>query len=240
MHRYLFGPVYSRRLGLSLGVELVPLKLCSFDCVYCECGPTDTLTTARDEYVPIDRVEDELSRFLSTHPPPDYITFSGPGEPTLNSGIGRIIRFAKTDYPHIPTAVLTNGSLLSDPQVRADLCAADVVLPSLDAASGHAFRRIDRPAPGLELSAYIEGLEAFRAEYSGEIRLEVMVLPGVNDDWDNLKLLKDAFVRVRPDLIQVNTLDRPGTLADIEAASWETLHAIADYWADVAPAEVIE
>jgi wyosine [tRNA(Phe)-imidazoG37] synthetase (radical SAM superfamily) len=223
MYRYLFGPVPSRRLGLSLGVDLVPHKVCTFDCVYCECGPTTLQTLERREYVPASEVMAELDHFLGSQPRPDYITFSGSGEPTLNTAIGRIIEFLKSDARAAPVAVLTNGSLLYQAQVRKDLMLADVVLPSLDAALVSTFERIDRPLREFDLERYLQGLVDFRREYRGQIWLEIMVLPGYNDNPQDLELLKEAVLRIGPDRVQLNTLDRPGAVEGLRAATREEL-----------------
>ena len=131
MYKYLFGPVPSRRLGMSLGVDLVPKKVCSLNCVYCEVGHTTKLTTERKEYILYDKVTSELEHYFANNPDPDYITFSGSGEPTLNSRIGDVLQFIKQQKPDIPVAVLTNGTLLYDKKVRDELMDANVVLPSL-------------------------------------------------------------------------------------------------------------
>ncbi|MBK1691026.1 radical SAM protein [Ectothiorhodospira mobilis] len=230
MYKHLFGPVPSRRLGMSLGVDLVPPKVCSYNCVYCECGKTTTPTARRDEYVPVDEVLAELGRFLEENPAPDYITLSGSGEPTLNSRIGEVIRFIKSQSRDIPVAVLTNGSLLSDPKVRGELLPADLVLPSLDAATEATFRRMDRPVRAVRLDDCIQGLVDFRREFSGRIWVEVMLLAGYNDNPEDLRRLREALVRIAPDRIQLNTLDRPGVLADLQAVSPETLERIRQDW----------
>ena len=230
MYKYLFGPVPSRRLGMSLGVDLVPKKVCSLDCVYCEVGHTTKLTTERKEYILYDKVITELGDYLSNNPDPDYITFSGSGEPTLNSRIGDVLQFIKNNKPTIPVAVLTNGTMLYDKKARDELLDADVVLPSLDAARENTFQKINRPSPGLSVKKHINGLIDFRKEYSGQIWLEVFIVPGYNDNIDDLKALKKAFRDIKPDHIQLNTLDRPGTVADIHAASHEDLKMIVDYW----------
>ena len=143
-YTYLFGPVPSRRLGMSLGVDLVPRKVCTLDCVYCEVGRTTTLTSDRKEYIPAAAIIEELGRFFATNTTAiDYITISGSGEPTLNSGIGDIVRSIKDNIKNIPLTVLTNGTLLYDKNVRDALLAADVVLPSLDAATATGFARIN-------------------------------------------------------------------------------------------------
>lgn len=238
MYRHLFGPVPSRRLGISLGVDLVPHKVCSYNCVYCECGRTTNLTLKRDEYVPAAEVLAELEDFFARHPAPDYVTFSGAGEPTLNSRLGTVLDFIKREYPAAAVAVLTNGSLFSDVQVRSELLAADVVLPSLDAASGEVFRRIDRPPAALSLESVTEGLVAFRQEYSGLLWLEVMILPGYNDDPAELERLRRVLSRIRPDRIQLNTLDRPGTLPGLRPAGVHELRQIRDAW-DLPGTEII-
>jgi wyosine [tRNA(Phe)-imidazoG37] synthetase (radical SAM superfamily) len=229
-YQYLFGPVPSRRLGMSLGVDLVPHKVCSLNCIYCECGKTTRLTLDRTEYVPVDVVLSELLDYFDHHPPPDYVTFSGAGEPTLNRRFGEVLLFLKDRWPDIPVAVLTNGSLLSDPVVRSELMPADLVLPSLDAATEGAFQRIDRPSRQIRLVDYIQGLVDFSAAFSGVIWLEVFILPGINDDIDNLKAMKVAIERIRPDRVQLNTLDRPGTVDDLRPANSAELQQIIDYW----------
>lgn len=231
MYKHLFGPVPSRRLGMSLGVDLVPHKVCSFNCIYCECGKTTNLTTERKEYVPVDDVLKELEDFFHTKPDPDYITFSGAGEPTLNSRFGEVLTFIKSKKPGIPLAVLTNGSLLSNPEVRKELLMSDLVLPSLDAATEKAFRKIDRPSGRVKLDEYIRGLVDFRKEFSGKIWLEIFILPGMNDDIENLDALKLAIGKIRPDAVQLNTLDRPGAVDNIVPATKNMLERIADYWA---------
>jgi len=226
-YRYLFGPVPSRRLGISLGIDLVPYKTCAFDCIYCECGRTTDLTCERREYVPTDRVIAELDDFLAKAPDLDYVTFAGSGEPTLHSGIGEIISFIKDRYPRYRVAVLTNSALLTDPAVRAALMPADLVVPSLDAVSEEAFSRINRSSPGITAGRVLEGLLDFSREYPGEIWLEVFIVPGINDTGEELRLLKDAVAAIKPDRVQVNTLDRPGTEDWVRPASPEAIERIA-------------
>jgi len=230
MYKYLFGPVPSRRLGMSLGVDLVPHKVCSLNCIYCECGSTTKLTTERLEYVPYDKVISELKNFMSNNPAPDYITFSGSGEPTLNSRIGEVVDFIKQNYPDISLALLTNGTLLNDKEVRKEILKTDLVLPSLDAASDIAFQKINRPFNTLKVEDYINGLVEFRNEYSGKIWLEVLIIPDYNDDKENLIKLKEAFLKINPDSIQLNTLDRPGIIDGLRAMSRQELQKIVDFW----------
>lgn len=247
MYKHLFGPVPSRRLGMSLGIDLIPHKICSLNCVYCECGATTRLTRKREEYVPVDEVYSELNEFFRSNPDPDYLTFSGAGEPTLHKHIGDVIAFLKELRPKIPVAVLTNGTLFDDPLVRGELMKADLILPSLDAATDAALRRINRPLRTFRAKGYIEGLVRFSREFSGEIWLEILILPGYNDDRENLDALKEAVGRIKPGRIQLNTLDRPGTVEGLHPASMASLESIAAFLAMdrvkveiIAPPEVRE
>jgi len=226
-YRYLFGPVPSRRLGRSLGIDLVPQKTCAFDCVYCECGQTTNLTCERREYVPTDRVIAELDDYLATAPDLDYVTFAGSGEPTLHTGIGDIIAFIKDRYPRYRVAVLTGSALLADPAVRAALIRADLVVPSLDAISEEVFLKLNRPSPGITAGRVLAGLTAFSREFPGEVWLEVFIVPGQNDTEEELLLLKDAVAAIGPDRVQVNTLDRPGTDIRVRPASPRALERVA-------------
>lgn len=226
-YRYLFGPVLSRRLGVSLGVDLVPHKTCTFDCVYCECGRTTDLTCERREYVPTERVVAELDDYLARAPDLDYITFAGSGEPTLHTGIGEVISFIKDRYPRYRVAVLTGSALLADPDVRTALMRADLVVPSLDAVSEEVFRKINRPSPGLTAGQVLAGLMAFAREFAGEIWLEVFIVPGQNDTEDEIRHLFEAIAAIAPDRVQVNTLDRPGTEVWVRPAPPLALERIA-------------
>lgn len=230
MYKYLFGPVPSRRLGISLGVDLVPHKTCSLDCIYCECGETTNLTLERKEYVPVDEVLKELDDYFKTNPDPDYITLSGSGEPTLNSRLGEVLTFIRQQKPDVSIAVLTNGTLLFREDVRRDLLNADLVMPSLDGASTNALHTINRPHDSISVESYINGLITFRKEFTGKLNLELFILPGCNDSPEELGFLKDAINRIKPDLVQLNTLDRPGVVAGIHAASREELDRIADFF----------
>ncbi|SCL76714.1 molybdenum cofactor biosynthesis protein A [Methanoculleus chikugoensis] len=226
-YRHLFGPVPSRRLGVSLGVDLVPQKTCAYNCVYCECGRTTDLTCERREYVPTGRVIAELDNFLAKGPDLDYVTFAGSGEPTLHSGIGEIIAFIKDRHPRYRVAVLTGSALLADPDVRAALMRADLVVPSLDAVSEEVFSRINRPSPGITAERVLAGLLDFAREYPGEVWLEVFIVPGINDTEEEIRLLKDAVAAINPHRVQVNTLDRPGTDIRVRPAAPGRLARIA-------------
>ena len=228
-YRYLFGPVPSRRLGLSLGVDLVPHKTCTLDCIYCECGETTNLTVTRKEYVPVKDVIAELEHYLASKPDLDYITFSGSGEPALHSGLGAVIDYIKDNYPEYKVCLLTNGTLFTDPAVRKGVLRTDLIVPSLDSACSDAFNRINRPAKNLNCSEIIEALITLRHEYKGLMIMEVLIVPGINDTPQELELLKEALEKIEPDLVQVGTLDRPGTEEWVKTAPKERLQEIADY-----------
>lgn len=229
MYKHLFGPVPSRRLGMSLGVDLVPYKICTLDCVYCECGVTSKLTLKRKEYILFSQVSEELKEYFSTSPKPDYVTLTGSGEPTLNRRIGDIIDFVKENFD-VKVAVLTNGTLLWMPEVRKEISKADLVLPSFDAAVFDDFKRINKPAPELDLQTYLQGLIDFRNEYKGLIWLEVLILPDYNNSEANITTLKHAILQIKPDRVQINTLDRPGAIENLRAATLAELNYIVEKW----------
>jgi wyosine [tRNA(Phe)-imidazoG37] synthetase (radical SAM superfamily) len=222
---YIFGPVPSRRLGLSLGVDVIPKKVCTLDCVYCEVGMTDKRALRRREYFPADAIIAEIEESLAGHSALDHITFSGSGEPTLNSKLGEIIRAAK-QMTSIPVAVITNGTLCSLEDVRYDLAAADVVLPSLDAVSQDVFERINRPHPQLRIDQIIEGLKEFRKEYKGPIWLEIMLAKGYNDHESEILGLRDAVLQIQPDKVQLNTVVRPPSVPGVAPLSEARLKEI--------------
>lgn len=232
-YKHLFGPVPSRRLGLSLGIDPIPYKTCTFDCVYCECGTTTDLTKKRKEYIPVDEILSELESFLSTNPTLDYITFSGSGEPTLNRGVGKIISFLKDNYPQYSVAMLTNSSLLSDPNVRNELLQADVIMPSLDAVSEDVFQKINRPALGINIDDIIAGLIAFRKEFNGKIWLEIFIIPNINDSDEEIEKFHQILRKIKPDLVQLNALDRPGTENWVMPASADVLQKLKETFADL-------
>jgi wyosine [tRNA(Phe)-imidazoG37] synthetase (radical SAM superfamily) len=207
-HRFVYGPVASRRLGFSLGLDIIPFKTCTLDCVYCQLGPTAKTTDRRRSWFPPEEILAQVKAALGSGQRIDVVTFSGSGEPTLSSDIGRLIRAIKKTT-RIPVAVLTNATLLTRQAVRRDLAAADIVVPSLDAALAPVFRRVNRPHSSLESRKIIDGLVRFRDEFAGEIRLEIMLVKGINDSPDHVRALKAAVARIRPDRIELNTVVRP-------------------------------
>ncbi len=206
--RHLFGPVPSRRLGRSLGIDLVPLKTCSYDCVYCQLGRTTTRTCQRKPYVSADSIIRELKAWLRDGGTADYLTLSGSGEPSLNSEIGGVVSWLK-EQTEAPVAILTNGSLLADRAVRRDLEAVDLIVPSLDAGTPGAFQRLNRPDPSVRLDDVIDGLAATREELPGKMRLEVMLVERLNDSRSELEAIREAIDHVAPDRVQINTVVRP-------------------------------
>jgi len=233
---HLFGPVPSRRLGRSLGVDLIPPKTCTYDCIYCEVGATTRQTRERFAYQ-TEAIIAALAEYLrDPAPAPDVITLAGSGEPTLNLGLGRILAAIK-EMTTIPVAVLTNGVLLYLPEVRRELAAADVVLPSLDAAREATYRAINRPLPELTLKSLLQGLKDFRREYRGQIWLEVMLLKGLNDTPEELTLLRQALAEIAPDKIQLNTAVRPVVEAAARPLDRGDMEAAAAYLGG--PVEVI-
>ncbi len=226
MHRHVFGPVPSRRLGRSLGVDLVPFKTCCYDCVFCQLGRTTCQTVQRREWVDVDAVLAEVAARLAEGAQPDWITLSGSGEPTLHSGLGRVLRGIR-ERSDVPVAVLTHGGLLGDPGVQADLATADLVVPSLDGGDPSTFQALNRPHPDLSFEAVTEGLVSFRRSFRGRLWLEVMLVRGVNDTPEAVQAIARIARRVAPDRIQVNTVVRPpadpGTLRVEDAVLEELL-----------------
>jgi wyosine [tRNA(Phe)-imidazoG37] synthetase (radical SAM superfamily) len=202
--------VPSRRLGLSLGINIIPFKTCTLDCVYCQCGKTTKKTLERRSFFPVDDIIAAVRQSLvaNRRTPVDFLTFSGEGEPTLNRDIGRIIRRLKREFV-IPVAVITNSTLLAEPKVRRDISAADLVVPSLDAADQRIFARVDRCHRDLRVADIIEGLKLFRRSYRGKLWLEIMLVKGINDSVEHVLALRRAAWQIKPDRIQLNTVVRP-------------------------------
>jgi len=226
-YRYLFGPVPSRRLGRSLGVDLVPHKTCSLNCIYCECGKTTHLTTERAEYVPTTEIIAELTDYLSQKPGLDFVTFSGAGEPTLHSRLGHIVEFLKQQFGHYKIALLTNGTLFYQPELRQEVATIDVILPSLDAADDQTMKRINRPHRQITAAQLISGLIELKKIQTGVMWLEVFIVPGINDHPDHIQKLRHAIHQIQPDLVQLNSLDRPGTEHWVAGATLPHLQSIA-------------
>jgi wyosine [tRNA(Phe)-imidazoG37] synthetase (radical SAM superfamily) len=221
---YVYGPIPSRRLGQSLGIDPIPFKTCNWNCVYCQLGRTAPLTNARREYFPVEAIMSEVRAALAAHPAGtiDWVSFVGSGEPTLHAGLGRMIREVKT-LTTIPVAVITNGSLLAQPEVRQDLLVADAVLPTLLAGDERLYRRIARPWPELTFARLLDGLIAFRASYTGKLWVEVMLIKGLNDTTAALHDLAAALRRVAPDAIHITIPERPPAESWVQPPDAEAL-----------------
>jgi len=237
----IFGPVVSRRLGMSLGVDLVPMKTCSLSCIYCQIGRTPRTTVERRNFSDPEEVVAEVSAVLQSRSDIDYVTLSGSGEPTLEVGIGEIIRRLK-NVSQTPVAILTNGAMFIYPEVREAVKEADLILPSLDAATEKVFQKVNRPHESLTLDMLVEGLEHLRREYTGAIWLEVMLVKGVNDDESHLHELARVVRKIRPDRVQLNTPVRPPAETDVQPLNQGELEAAlrifgpeTEIIADVAP-----
>ncbi len=222
----LYGPLYSRRLGISLGIDIIPYKTCSYNCVYCHEGETTRLTCQRQDFLEPAKVLDALASLQGKkrlrNLDLDYLTFAGSGEPTLNRSLGKYIRYLKEISP-VPVAVLTNSSLLWDQGLREELAAADLVVPSLDAGSELVFQRVNRPCPGLSLERVVQGLQQFCQEFPGQIWLEILLCRGINDSEEELRLLAYTAAQLQVDMIQINTVSRPPALQEIFPVTQETL-----------------
>lgn len=232
---YIYGPIKSRRLGVSLGISLVTRKACSFDCIYCQLGKTTDKTAERKEYIPIDKILEEIKLWIRGNPAEarklDYMTFSGYGEPTLNINFGQLIIKIKELLP-VRVAVITNSTFLNDPSVRKELLSADLIVPSLDAVEQEIFEKIDAPAAGINVEEIISGLIALRKEFPGKIWLEIMLVEGVNDSIVHVRKLKQTAERINPDKIQLNSPIRKTKEQDISCLALEKLREIKEIFGD--------
>jgi len=224
--KYVYGPVPSRRLGRSYGIDIVPFKVCTLDCVYCQLGRTSEKTIERRDFGPVEPVLAELRNTLAEGLEADFITIAGSGEPTLNSRLGELVDGIKR-ITNIAIAVLTNGTLLYREDVRADCARADLVMPSLDAGDEQTFRQMNRPHDNISIENLISGMCAFRDEFVGQIWLEVFFVEGINTDPEQIAKIKDAIQRIRPDKIQLNTAVRPTADPNIRRLDPQKLRAIA-------------
>lgn len=227
--KYLFGPVNSRRLGLSLGIDLIPAGMCNYNCIYCEVNRPKQYAAVRAEYTPTAEIIAEISTVLANPEKLkdiDVFTITASGEPTLHAGLGAIIEFIKKKTTK-PVTVLTNGGLLALADVRRDLAKADIVVPSLDAARKSSFQKINRPIANTDLQAVIGGLAKFREEFHGKFWLEVLLAEGINDQQEDINALKIAIAKIQPDKIQLNTVVRPPIEAFARPLSKERFLEIA-------------
>jgi wyosine [tRNA(Phe)-imidazoG37] synthetase (radical SAM superfamily) len=222
--RYVFGPVPSRRLGRSLGIDPVPMKTCNWNCVYCQLGGTRDPGASPESLPSVDDVVEEVRAALAAPGAGaiDWVTFAGSGEPTLHPELGRMIRGVKC-LASVPVAVITNGALLYRPEVRAGLSESDAVLPTLDAGTDRLYRRINRPDSSLDFERYVAGLETFRREFGGQMWLEVMLIRGLNDGEEVLRDLAAVIRRIGPDQVNINQPTRPPSEPWVEPPDEEGL-----------------
>lgn len=235
--KYLYGPVKSRRLGFSLGINLTPFKTCSFDCVYCQQGKTSNLTIRRLEYVKISEILDELKEWFNSHKDNlsslDYITLSGSGEPTLNTKISDLIEQLRKLFP-TKIAVITNSSFLTDVTLRREILGADLIVPSLDAVVQELFVKVDRPHQDIKIDEIISGLISLRKEFRGKIWIEVMLIKGLNDDIRHIRKLKSVIDLINPDKIQINSPVRTTSDQGVFSVAKGKLNKIKDILGDKA------
>jgi len=231
--KYVFGPISSKRLGQSLGVDLLPPKSCTWNCLYCQLGKTRSFVTERQEFFPREDILEEIRQALKVNTNLDWITFVGSGETMLYKGIGWLITQVK-NLTTVPVAVITNGSLLYLPEVRAELLQADAVLPSLNAGSEALHNKIDQPASGLMFQQHVDGLVAFRHEYQGRLWIEVMLLGGINDSDEALHDLASVLQQINPDMVHLVLPTRPAPEQEIRLPSDERLEQAIAILSEVA------
>jgi wyosine [tRNA(Phe)-imidazoG37] synthetase (radical SAM superfamily) len=235
-YKHIFGPIQSRRLGVSLGIDIVPSKTCSFDCVYCEAGRTTKLTLKRKPYFICEEVINELTDFLKQYKGHiDYITFSGKGEPTLNSEIGKMIIEIKEKFPKYKLCLITNTTVLYMDNLLNDILPCDLIMPSLDAISYKSFNAINRPHPKIKPEMMINSLIQLRRIYKNQYWLEIFFIEGVNDTEREISLFRDACMRTKPDKVLINSLDRHGVETWVKKMSQERLEYIKDFLKDYNP-----
>ncbi len=235
----IFGPVNSRRLGRSLGVNLLPYKTCNLNCVYCECGRTTDLTNERKNYFEPEKVLKEIEEAVTKDGHIDFITFAGNGEPSLYRDIKRITHGIKQNFPHIKLAIITNATLFTDKDVFDAFLEADVVLPSVDSVLEAGFKKMNRPVASLDLKEMLAALLRFKEVYKGEIWAEIFICHDINDTDVELAALKDYMIKLAPDRIQLNSLDRPGAEPWVQKTSVEQLKKVAEVFKDVSRVEIV-
>ncbi len=233
--KYVFGPLNSRRLGKSLGVSLIPPKTCQLDCIYCEAKATTNLTCCRKEYVPSAEVIRELDEVLTQKPELDYITFSGAGEPMLHSGITGIISHIKSQYPEYKLCLLTNAVALEDESLWQDINKVDLIVPSFDGSNEDEFKAINRPEASVEFDRFVKKFTAFTQQCSAVVKLELFIVPGINDSDDSIARFAALLKEMRLDSIELNSLDRPGTVENIPLPDEETFERFIKALSPIAP-----
>lgn len=231
MFKHVFGPVPSRRLGVSLGVDLVTPKSCNMNCVFCECGATRALKLKRESFKDIDEVKNEILEAIKIVKP-DYITFSGSGEPTLSNDLGKIIEWIKSNL-EIKVCVITNSLLLEDNEVVKELEKADLIMPTLNSVDNLIFKKINRPSAQIDVSQVMRGLENLSKKYKGKIYIESFIIEGLNDSNEHTEKMVAFLKNINFTKLQLNTLDRPGTENWVQPASYETMQRIKNKYLEL-------
>lgn len=231
MFKHVFGPVPSRRLGVSLGVDLVTPKSCNMNCVFCECGATRELKLKRESFKDIDEVKNEILEAIKIVKP-DYITFSGSGEPTLSKDLGKIIEWIKSNL-EIKVCVITNSLLLEDNEVVKELEKADLIMPTLNSVDNLIFKKINRPSAQIDVSQVMRGLENLSKKYKGKIHIESFIIEGLNDSNEHTEKMVAFLKNINFTKLQLNTLDRPGTENWVQPASYETMQRIKNKYLEL-------
>lgn len=227
-YKYIYGPVPSRRLGLSLGISPIPKKTCNYSCIYCQLGRTNHMTNTKKMFYPVNEIVHELKECINNGVSFDVVTIVGEGEPTLYLGLGELIVNIKNLIDK-PVAVITNGALLYDKSVQNDLKEADIVLPTLDAYNEELFKKINRPHKNLEYCCVLSGLKEFSLIYKGQIWIEIMLMKNVNDSDYDLEKYKDILKTIRYDKLYINTPIRPPAESNVHASDHERVRYAADY-----------
>ncbi|WP_286033984.1 radical SAM protein [Fusobacterium necrogenes] len=231
MFKHVFGPVPSRRLGISLGVDLVLPKSCNMNCIFCECGATKKLTLKRERFKDPEEIKEEIKEVLKKIKP-DYITFSGSGEPTLSKDIGEIIDWIK-EHTDVKVCVITNGLLLDDSVVVNEIKNADLIIPTLNSVDNMIFKKINRPSVSSDVSQIMAGLKNLSEKYLGEIYLESFIIEGLNDSDEHTEKMVKFLKNIKFTKLQLNNLDRVGTEKWVKATSQEILRRIKDKYVEL-------
>ncbi len=230
--KYVYGPVPSRRLGRSLGIDPIPSKTCNYQCIYCQLGKTTNLTNERKDFYPKEEIYKEMEESININKGKfDYITFVGSGEPTLCKSLGKLILKAKK-LSKKPICVITNGSLLYNDDVKDELMFSDVVLPTLDAGDEKGFIKINRPHPSIKYENMIQGYIDFRTKFSGKFWIEVMLMKGINDSKEELVKIKNQLDLINPDRIDINVPIRPPTESSVQIPDKNVFPVLNDVFGD--------